>query len=230
MTFAKEFEAPPEVWGVGRVVVGGGWSAATHGEVIPWAVSEADIVDETDIAEQHYRALGLGDDDLVLVVALLSQAIHAVPLEAAAGRVGALYSSADATRFDAFRTASLVRQLDAKIVIGVDEEIVIGLDDLGRELSDVFGSVAAVVASDAVASDRLRDAGLPTGRYLRLGPTSALAVPGEEALSYDATRWQVEEDDGALMITNLVPRHTPCDRFPTGIRGTVPEPGKLLLS
>ncbi len=222
MTFAKEFEAAPEVWGVGRVVVAG--------EIVPWPVSEADIVDETDIAEAHYRRLGLGDDDLVLVVALLSQAIHAVPLEAAAGRVGALYSSADATRFDAFRTASLVRQLRAKIVIGVDEEIVVGLDDLGRDLADVFGPVTAVVAADDVAHDRLRDAGLPTGRYLRLGPTSAMAAPGEEALTYDATRWQVDEEEGALVLTNLAPRHTPCDRFATGIRGTVPERGTLLLS
>jgi len=222
VTFAREFEAPPEVWGVGRVVVG-------H-EIVPWPVSEADVVDETDIVEQHYRALGLGDDDLVLVVALLSQAIHAVPLEAGAGRVGALYSSADATRFDAFRTASLIRQLEAKVVIGVDAEIVTGLDDLARDLADVFGSVAAVVAADEVAYARLSDAALPTGRYLRLGPTSAVAVPGDDALTYDASRWQVEEEDGALVLTNLVERYTPCDRFPTGIRGGVPEPGRILLS
>jgi hypothetical protein len=222
MTFAREFEAAPAVWGVGRVVVGD--------EIVPWPVSEADIVDETDIVEQHYRALGLGDDDLVLVVALLSQAIHAVPLEAGAGRVGALYSSADATRFDAFRTASLIRQLEALVVIGVDDEIIVGLDELGRDLADVFGSVAAVVAADETAYDRLRAAGLPTGRYLRLGPTSAVAAPSEDALSYDATRWQVDEDGGALLLTNLAPRYTPCDRFYTGIRGTVPEPGKVLLS
>jgi len=222
MTFAKEFEPMPAVWGVGRVMVAG--------EVVPWPVSEADIVDETDIAEQHYRALGLADDDLVLVVALLSQAIHAVPLEAGAGRVGALYSSADATRFDAFRTASLIRQLQAKVVIGVDAEVVTGLDDLERDLSDVFGSVAAVVAADATAFARLTDAGLPTGRWLRLGPTSAVSVPGEDALAYDATRWQVDEDGGALVLTNLAERFTPCDRFHTGVRGSVPEPGKLLLS
>jgi hypothetical protein len=222
MSFAREFEPMPAVWGVGRVIVGD--------EIIPWPVSEADIVDETDVVEAHYRALGIGDDDLVLVVALLSQAIHAVPLEAGAGRVGALYSSADATRFDAFRTASLIRQLQAKVVIGVDAEIVAGLDDLERDLADVFGSVAAVVAADATAFTRLRDAGLPTGRYLRLGPTSAVATPGEDALTYDATRWQVDEDAGALVLTNLAERFTPCDRFATGIRGTVPEPGKLLLT
>jgi len=222
MTFAREFEAPPRVWGVGRVVVGD--------EIVPWAVSEADIEDETEVAAAHYQTLGLGDGDLVLVVALLSQAIHAVPLEQGAGRVGALYSSADATRFDAFRTASLIRQLKAKVVIGVDAEVVAGLDDLGRELDDVFAPVQAVVAGDAVAHGRLHDAGVPAGRWLRLGPTSAVAAPGEEALSYDATRWQVDEDVGELLLTNVADRLRPCDAFRTGVRGTVAAPGRLLLS
>jgi len=222
MTFAREYEPAPHVWGVGRVVVGD--------EVVPWAVSAADIADETEIAAAHHRALGLGDGDLVLVVALLSQAIHAVPLEQGAGRVGALYSSADATRFDAFRTASLVRQLRAKVVIGIDAEVVAGLDDLGRDVAEVFAPVAAVVAADAEAHDRLRGAGLPTGRWLRLGPTSAISAPGDEALSYDADRWQVDEIAGELVLTNLADRLTPCDGFRTGVRGRVLEPGHLLLS
>jgi hypothetical protein len=229
VTFAKEFEAMPRVWGVGRVMVGDP-SGATRGQVVPWEMSAADIEDETEVAADHSRALGLGDGDLVLVVALLSQAIHAVPLEQAAGRVGALYSSADATRFDAFRTASLIRQLHAKVVIGVDAEITTGLDDLDRDLAEVFGPVSAVVTADEEAHARLVAAGLRPGRYLRLGPTSAVAPPGTDALVYDAERWQVDEDAGELLLTNLADRLMPCDRFRTGIRGTVPEPGRILLT
>jgi hypothetical protein len=222
MTFAREYEPPPEVWGVGRVVVGD--------VVVPWAVSAADIEDETEIAARHLDALGLTDGDLVLVVALLSQAVHAVPFERAAGRVGALYSSADATRFDAFRSESLVRQLGAKVVIGIDGEVVAGLDDLGRDLHEVFAPVHAVVAADDTAERRLRDAGLPTGRWLRLGPTSAVCAPGDETLRYDHGRWQVDEDGAELRLTNLVPRLTPCEAFRTGVRGEVVEPGRIRLA
>jgi hypothetical protein len=221
VTFAREYEPSPAVWGVGRIVVGD--------EVVPWAVSEADIDDETEIGAAHYRRLGLGDGDLVLVVALLSQAIHAVPLERAAAQVGALYSSADATRFDAFRTASLVRQLSAAVVIGVDKEIVTGLDDLGRDLAETFAGVRAVIAADAVAQRRLLGAGLPTGRWLRLGPTSALAAPGEDVLAYDADRWDVEASASELILTNRVPRLTTCDALRTGVRGRVPRPGTIAL-
>jgi hypothetical protein len=221
MTFAREFEAPPRVWGIGRIVI--------DGMVVPWAVSEADIEDESEVAADHYRGLGLGDGDLVLVVALLSQAIHAVPLERGAGRVGALYSSADATRFDAFRTASLVRQLGARVVIGVDDEVVAGLDELGRDLAEVFAPVDAVLAADPGAEQRLRAAGARAGRVLRLGPTTAVAGPGEDALRYDSSRWQVEDDRGELVLTSIADRLTPCEALRTRVRGTVVEPGRILL-
>jgi hypothetical protein len=85
------------------------------------------------------------------------------------------------------------------------------------------------VAADAAAYRRLLDAGLPAGRMLRLGPTVAIAAPGEELLTYDDARWQVDVDGGELLLTNLVDRLTPCDALRTGVRGTVTEAGRLLL-
>ena len=222
MTFAAAYENPPQVWGIGRVVVGDA--------IVPWPVSEADIEDETDVATVQLQALGLTADELVLIVSLLSQAIHVAPFERAAGRVGALYSSADASRFDAFRTASLVRQLGANVVLGVDAAVLDGFDDLDRDPAEVFAPVRAVVAADAGAYGRLRAAGLRPGRWLRLGPFSAISRPGDETLSYDAGRWQVEATDGELRVTNLVDRLTPCNRFTTGVAGTVLEPGRLSLA
>lgn len=221
MTFAAAFEDPPRVWGIGRVVV--------RDEVIPWPVSEADVDDETEVAADQLRALGLRADELVLIVSLLSQAIHVAPFERAAGKVGALYSSADASRFDAFRTASLIKQLEPTVVIGIDAGVLDGLGDLGRDAAEVFGPVRAVVAADDDAYARLRAAGLEVGRWLRLGPLSAVARPGERALSYDATRWQVDEVDGELLVTSLAERLTPCDRFATGVVGTVAAPGSIAL-
>lgn len=221
MTFAAAYEDPPRVWGIGRVVVGD--------DVVPWPVSEADIDDETEVATAQLGALGLAADELVLIVSLLSQAIHVAPFERGAGRVGALYSSADASRFDAFRTASLVRQLQASVVLGVDTAVLDGFADLDRDPAEVFAPVRTVVAADGVADRRLREAGLDPGRWLRLGPLSAIRLPGDDALSYDSGRWQVDEADGELLVTNRVERLTTCDRFATGVTGTVLEPGRLRL-
>jgi len=221
VSFAARFEDPPLVWGVGRVTV--------EHEVVPWPVSSADIHDEAESLAPRLAALGLGDGGLVLLVSLLSQAIHVVPFEQAAGRLGARYSSADATPFDAFRTVALTRQLTPAVVLGIDTRVCHGIEGLGRELGDVFASVGAVVAADADAARRLASAGLQVARWLRLGPTSAVSTPTDDALVYDDARWRVDEEDGALVLTNLVPRLTGCDRFRTGVRGRVLGPGRLAL-
>jgi hypothetical protein len=223
MTFAAAYEDPPVVWGVGRVVVGD--------EMIPWPVSQRDIDDETDSMVPRLGALGLGEGGLVLIVSLLSDTIHVYPFEQAAGRLGALYSSADRSPFDAFRTASLIRQLKPAVVMGIDHRVLDGLVDAGRDLHDVFGSVPAVVAVDDDSIARLSAAGIEARRWVTLGPTSALQPLDDDALVYDATRWDIECSNpggvGELLITNLVDRLTPCDRFRTGRRGEVLEPGRL---
>jgi hypothetical protein len=222
MTFAAAYEDPPVAWGVGRVVVGD--------EMIPWPVSQRDIDDETESMVPRLAALGLAEGGLVLIVSLLSDTIHVYPFEQAAGRLGALYSSADRSPFDAFRTASLIRQLKPTVVMGIDRRVLDGLADAGRDLHEAFASVPAVVAVDDDAVTRLTDAGVAARRWITLGPTSALQSLDDDALVYDATRWEVVSDGGELMITNLADRLTPCDRLRTGRRGEVLEPGLLSAS
>lgn len=217
--FAARYEDPPAVWGVGRVTI--------DGAVLTWPVGAADIDDEAAAMTPRLAALGVGDGSLVLLVSLLSQAIHVVPFEQAAGRLGARYSSADATPFDAFRTVSLVRQLRPAVVAGVDTRVCDGITELGHDLGTVFAGVGAVVAADADGARRLADAGLPAARWVRLGPTSAVSVPGDDTLIYDPDRWSVDDAGGELLLTNRVPRLTPCDRFRTGVRGQVRAPGRL---
>ena len=221
--FAARFEDAPAVWGVGRVLV--------DGQVQPWPVSQADIDDEAASMAPRLAALGVGDGDLVLLVSLLSQAIHVVPLELASGRLGARYSSADATPFDAFRTVSLVRQLRPSVVVGIDRRVCEGFATLGRDVADVFVDVGAVVAADRGGADALAAAGRAPHRWVRLGPTSALSGPEPDVLRYDAARWRLDEDsEGQLLVTNLAPRLTSCERLGTGVRGEVREPGALRLA
>ena len=221
MTFAAAYEDPPRAWGVGRVENAAG--------ITPWPVSQHDIDDEAASLAPRLAELGLGDGGLILIVSLLSQAIHVVPLERAAGILGARYSSADATPFDAFRTVSLVRQLGPTVVLGIDERVCDGITELGRELGDVFAGVSSVVAADAAATRRIGRAGIAVARWLRIGPTSVFAGPGADAFVYDARRWQLDEADGELVLTNVAERLTPCRRLPTGWWGTVLEPGRVRI-
>jgi hypothetical protein len=222
MTFPEAvYEAAPRTWGVGRIVV--------DGDVTPWAVSQADVDSEAQALAPRLAALGLPDGGLVLIVSLLSQTIHVTPFEQAAGLVGARYSSADATPFDAFRTASLVRQLGPDVVLGIDSAVLDGLAEQGRPFDEVFAPVRTVVTADSDAFARLTAAGLAPRRWVKLGPTSALQSLDDDALLYDPARWQVDADPGTgeLLLTNLTETLTPCDRLPTGVHGEVIEPGRF---
>jgi hypothetical protein len=222
MMFAKRYEDPPAVWGVSRVVV--------DGDVTPWAVAQADIDDEAESLAPRLAALGLEPGGLVLIVAMLSQAMHAVPFERAAGKLGALYSSADATPFDAFRVAALTRQLEPQVVMGITGGVLDGLIEAGREPAEVLGPVPAVVAADDDAHARLRAAGLAARRSVQLGPTTAVEGLDQNGPVYDATRWSVEEVDGELVISNLVPRLTEARQLRTGVRGRVVGEGRVSVS
>jgi hypothetical protein len=219
--FAKCYEDPPAVWGVGRLVL--------DGEVTPWLVAERDIDDEAESLAPRLAALGLEAGGLVLIVSMLSQAMHVVPLERAAGRVGALYSSADATPFDAFRVAALTRQLEPQVVMGITGDVLDGLAQAGRQPADVLDAVPAVVTADTDAHARLRAAGLTPRHWMRLGPTSAIQGLDDDGPVYDATRWSVEQDGDELVVSNLAPRLTGCTRLPTGVHGVVTGPGRIAL-
>jgi hypothetical protein len=223
MTFAAAFENPPAVWGVGRLLI--------DGAVTPWPVSQHDIDDEAESQAPRLAALGVGPGDLVLVVAMLSQAVHAVPLERAAGRLGALYSSADASVGDAFRCASLIRQLEPVAVVGVNEAVLEGLAVLERDVQEVFAPVAGRVATaDDAALYTLAAAGLAPRRWVKLGPTSAWETePGSGTLAYDSDRWRAEDNTGEIVLTNQVARLTPCARLHTGVRGRVHTTGVIEL-
>lgn len=191
----------PATWGVG--IVGPD----------PWPVAPDDMADETESAVEHLRVLGIREGGLVLIVSRLAETIHVAPLELAAGRLSARWSSCDASEGDAFRTASLIRQLRPDAVIGISQTIVDAVP------SDTFDSVPVVAVTDHVAHDAV-----PNARWwLRLGPTSAFECEAREGAHYDDTRWNVEQSGGDILITNIAPRLTPSIRLLTGVRGHVDE-------
>ncbi|MEY2422088.1 MAG: hypothetical protein QOI95_2155 [Acidimicrobiaceae bacterium] len=189
----------PKVWGIGLV----GAEA--------WRVSPEDVADETESAVEHLRLLGIREGGLVLIVSRLAETIHVAPLELAAGRLDARWSSCDATEGDAFRTASLIRQLRPDAVIGITETIV------GAVTADAFDDVPVIAVTDRVARDAI-----PTARWwLRVGPTSAFECEERNGAHYDGTRWLVEQLADELVVSNLRNRLSPARQLPTGLRGRV---------
>jgi hypothetical protein len=192
---------PARAWGVG--VVGGR----------AWPVSRDDIDAETTTAAALLALLGLPAGGLVLIVSRLSATIHVAPLELAAGRLSARWSSADATPGDAFRAVSLTRQLAPDVVIGVSGTLIDAIGDAAEVLS--------LVPCVAVVDERARAAIPRARRWLQLGPTNAFECGERAGAHFDATQWRVEQGSPHLTITNIAPRLTPAEALDTGIDGDV---------
>ena len=208
---------PPDVWGVGRVVIGR--------DVVPWPVSAADVEDEALAAGAHLDSMDVGNGDLVLLISLLSEAVHVAPIEMAINARGALFSSADASVGDAFRVAALVDQLRPRAVLGVGTPTIEGLVDLGRDPAAVLGPVPVIATRDERAHDVLVAGGLQPRRWLCLGPTSAFECERATGAHLDESRWQVSpSDDDGLVLNGRAPRLTPAVALPVGRGRVVRDP------
>ena len=211
---------PPEVWGVGQFTVGD--------ERVNWELSADETMRDGASAAGHLRALGVQPSEGVLFTSMLSEAPHFYPLFMGSLMVGAQLSLADATPFDAYRTAMFLRTVDYRAVLGINTDVLNGLEDMGLELRDCFAKVPVLCARPAAAA-RLQDGGLVANRFLLLGPALAIEASPGEGLRVDPELWDVGVDDGELVVTNLTPRRQRFERQRTGVRGSVRIDGELQL-
>ncbi len=188
------------LWGVGTFT--------SSGAPADLPVSPADFAADTAAAGRALDSLGIGPGDRVLIVGLVSECAHLVPFHEALRARGAILSGADATVFDASRTAKLTRQLGVRAVLGVNGPVLDGLVAEGCDLLDVFGTVPVVGARpDAVG--RLRDAGAAPVVWAHVGPTVAVeCAPGRGAHVDEAT-WEVHADGGEVLLSPRSPRALP---------------------
>ena len=202
---------------------GGSGGSVIDGVVTPWPVGAGRHRRRGRVAgTTARRARRRATAALVLIVSLLSQAIHVVPLEKAAGKVGALYSSAD---------AHAVR----RIPHGVADPAARGAGRAGRRRRRArrarrataptwrrrSARVAAVVTADDGAA-HASPGGRPRrrGGWVKLGPTSA--IEAGDGLRYDADRWQVEADADGRRAAAHEPR---CRASPRAI-ASAPASGR----
>jgi hypothetical protein len=200
------------LWGVGSFRVGD--------EIIAYPVAQEDHHRDIGSAPKALASLGVHAQSRVLVLSMLSEAAQYWPLQIGLLMSQAQFSLADASRFDAFRTAMFLRAMHYDVVLGLNSEVLDGLDDLGHAYKDVFGSVP-VLAARAGAYERLRDAGLAPRWWLHVGPAIAVECDALDGAHVDNDEWDVEEDGGEILLSARRPRAMTVDRLRTGVRAEI---------
>jgi hypothetical protein len=175
-------------------------------------VSQADFESDTAAAGRALDSLGISSGDRVLVVGVVSECAHLVPFHEALRQRGAILSGADATVFDAPRTAKLTRQLGVRAVLALNGAVVDGLVAEGFDLAEVFGTVPAVAARPE-AIGRLRDAGVAAVLWAHVGPAVAVECAPGRGAHVDETTWDVSARDGQVFVTPRSPRALPAQAY-----------------
>jgi hypothetical protein len=204
--------ASPPLWGVGSFRVGE--------KILAYPVSQDDHGRDIPSAMKAVATLGLAQGKRALVLSMLSEAAQYWPVQIGLLVSKAQFSLADASRFDAFRTAMFLRAMHYDVVLGMNTDVLDGLDDLGHDYADIFADVP-VLAARAGAYERLRDAGLSPRWWLHVGPTVAVECDQLQGAHIDDDEWEVDAEDGEVLISARKPRAIVIDRLHTAVSGEI---------
>jgi hypothetical protein len=216
---ARTIEAPA-TWGVARFLVGD--------RPVEWVVSQAEIMRDAQSAGAALGALGFQRGDRALLTTTLCEAPHFWPFSLAVLMARGQLSYADATPFDAYRTAMFVRTLRYRVLLAMNGELLDGLEQAGHDPAELLAPVPVLVARGS-AYERLRAVGLEPHHLVLLGPALALAREAGAPPELDAELWDVESADGQLLVTSRTERAQPFVRQPTGVAGRV-DGHRILLA
>ncbi len=214
----RVIEARP-TWGIARFLVGD--------EPVEWVVSHAEIGRDAQSAGAALERLGFTAGDRMLVVSMLADAPHFWPFSLAGLMAGGQLSYADASPFDAHRSAMFLRTLDYRVVLAVTDGVLDGLEQGGHDPAALLADVPVVVARGG-AAERLAARGVATHAMALLGPAVALAPVAGAPPEVDPELWDLEAVDGQLVVTSRTERAQPFVRQPTGVAGTADGPRVLL--
>jgi len=213
--------AAAPLWGVSRFLVGR--------ESVTWELSHQEIQADVAAARRFFEGLGLGRGERVLFLSRLPEAPYFWPLELAVLSLGGQLSSADASPFDAYRSAMFLRTLRYRAVVGLDGAVLDGLEALGADPAELLRAVPCVLARPDAAA-RLEARGLRPQRMLFLGPALALESAAGAGPAPDPELWELGESAGEIQVTNRTPRAMQFRRQATGVRARIEiRSGRALL-
>jgi hypothetical protein len=129
----------------------------------------------TDQADQHFRQLGLDDEDTVLIISNGSDTALLRPFADAATRRHCAYMCADPVRFKSMGYLELLMEVRPAAVFGLTGEIFQYIQDLSADIFSVFDHARIFSTSSAlVGLNSLGETALRARRWEVFGPLVAL--------------------------------------------------------
>ena len=163
----------------------------------------------------HFRTGGN-----IMFTSMWDEGAQLMPVERAIMSYGMVVISADSSPFDAGRVESIARRFELKGALGITAGCLEGLARMGHDPAKLFAGM--VVWARPGAYQTLCAIGtLNVHRCMELGPAFALECHAKSGAHIDRFEWDVEEDEGEILLTSRLERSEPFQRLRTGQRGRV---------
>jgi hypothetical protein len=157
---------------------------------------------------------------VVLIISDYNDHALTIPLQALLHADGHIPCYAESTIYDARRTENFLRRLDVQVVVGINTAVLNGLDAAGFNPLDLFAN-RIVFARDEDAYQRLRAcSNITLRRWMDVGPAIGMECSHGGGLHIDANEWEVELDNGEVVLTSRLATSIDYSRVRTGFFGT----------
>jgi hypothetical protein len=163
----------------------------------------------------HFRTGGN-----IMFTAMWDEGAQLLGVERAIMSYGMVVVSAEASVFDASRVANIARRFELIGALGITPATLEGLVRLDQDLAKVFEGM--VVWARPGAYETLKALpGLQVYRCLEVGPAFAIECPAGHGAHMDRFEWNVEEDEGEVVLSSRLERSEPFYKLRTGLKGKV---------
>jgi hypothetical protein len=211
MSTVTDFPVPP-------MAVGFYEDAAGQRQPLPFSLIETDRSRKaiTRIMNTfHFRTGGN-----ILLTALFNDAAHLTAAERAIMSYGMVAANADSSLFDAKRVESIVRRFNLAAAMAISADTLDGLTGLGFDPAQLFAGMP--VWARPGAYERLAaNPDLKVFRICAVGPALAMECAQGNGAHIDRFEWDVQEEDGEVVLSSRLDRCVPFHQYRTGIKARV---------
>jgi hypothetical protein len=167
------------------------------------------------LATFHFRTGGN-----VMVTAQFDEPVQLLGAERGIMSYGLVAVSAASTPYDGSRIEMIARRFAPVAALGITAGTLDGLAKLGYDAAKVFANMVVWARPDAY--ERLAALpGLRVFRWLEVGPAVAIECSAGNGAHIDHFEWDVDTEDGEIVLTSRLERCEPFKRYRTGVRGRV---------
>ncbi len=152
----------------------------------------------------------------ILTISVQEELPHFAPFEFGVQALGLFGTNADDSPYDAGRVESIGRQFDPVAICGVSQAILEGLKMFGLDAQSIFKGRIVWARPDAYDAIAAMD-GVEARKVCLVGPTLALECK-HGGLHIEGREWDVEADQGELVISSRLERTEPLHKCATGIK------------